>query len=107
MLALTVLCLALGFGVGSVAAQPVANGLLQSQIQIAQENEQKAMENYGGIIADSDSNAQALSEIDVGLDAASGAEIALIALGISLLASAAGVAAVTKYEPMKILSERN
>ena len=107
MLALTVLCLALGFGVGSAAAQPVANGLLQSQIQIAQENEQKSMENYGGIIADSDSNAQALSEIDVGLDAASGAEIALIALGISLLASAAGVAAVTKYEPMKILSERN
>ena len=107
MLVLTMLCLVLGFGVGSAAAQPIADGLLQNQIQIAQENEQKSMEDYGGIVADSDSNAQALSEIDVGLDAASGAEIALIALGISLLASAAGVAAVTKYEPMKILSERN
>ena len=107
MLTLTLLCLALGFGVGSVAAEPVANSLLKSQIKIAQENEQKAMENYGGIISDSGGNTQALSEIDVGLDAASGVEIALIALGISILASAAGVAAVTKYEPMKILSERN
>ena len=31
MLALTVLCLVLGFGVGSAAAQPIANGLLQNQ----------------------------------------------------------------------------
>ena len=31
MLALTVLCLVLGFGVGSAAAQPIANGLLQKQ----------------------------------------------------------------------------
>lgn len=107
MLALTTICLVLGFGVGAAAAQPVANGMLDDQIRIAQENEQKAMQNYGGIISDSDSGAAAMSELDVGLDAAAAVEIVLIALLISVIASAAGVAAVTKYEPMKILSERN
>ena len=34
MLALTVFCLVLGFGVGSAAAQPIANGLLQKQGEV-------------------------------------------------------------------------
>lgn len=107
MLALTLLCLVLGFGIGSAVSQPVADGMLRDQIKIAEENEKKAMESYGGIVADSESKVQPLAEVDVSLDAAAGAEIALIAVAISLIASAAGVAAVTKYEPMKILSERN
>lgn len=59
------------------------------RVQSIAHDEQRATE-YGSIIADSGSSAQALPEIDVELDEPSGAEIALIALGLLLLADRRG-----------------
>jgi putative ABC transport system permease protein len=38
MLVITVICLILGLGIGMVASQPVADSLLASQIELAEEN---------------------------------------------------------------------
>lgn len=51
--------------------------------------------------------AKHLSEIDVSLAPDAALQICLVALGLALLSSAADVVFITKYEPMKILSERN
>lgn len=110
MVVITLGCLIMGLAVGSFAAQPIANGMLQNQIQISQENEKKALSANNGIAMAIDGNNEensALSEINVGIDGQTAGEISLIALALALVSSAAGIAFITKYEPMRILSERN
>ncbi len=106
---ITVLCLGLGFGIGNAVSQPVADSLIASQVEAAS-SAKSDMHNGLTSIGESNtstSGVQPLSEIDVSLTAEAALQIALIALALALLSSAAGVIFITKYEPMKILSERN
>ena len=106
---ITVLCLGLGFGIGNAVSQPVADSLIASQVEAASSAKSDM---HNGLTSIGESNTstsgiQPLSEIDVSLTAEAALQIALIALALALLSSAAGVIFITKYEPMKILSERN
>lgn len=109
---ITVLCLGMGMGIGNVISQPVADFLIVEQVEAAESSPKEGIQFNGSIgmgesTSDSNSDVQPLSEIDVSLTPEAVVQIALIALALALLSSAAGVIYITKYEPMKILSERN
>lgn len=107
MIIITAFCLTLGLGVGAVASQPVANTLLKSQIAIVENNNNGGL--TAGALAANGSSAQAkpLSELRVSLNMDAAGRIALISLLLAGVSSFAGILYITKFEPMKILSERN
>jgi len=112
MVAITAVCLFLGLGAGTLTAQPIANVLLERQIEAAQNPIQSPVQGSGGgmmMSGDAATTAapQALSEINIRLSGGSMMQIALIALLLAVVSSAAGIGRITKYEPIKILMERN
>lgn len=107
MIFITVFCLALGLGVGAAASQPVANTLLKSQIEIAENNNNGIMTAGDLVAQNSSAQANPLSELRVSLNMDAVGQIALISLLLAGVSSFAGILYITKFEPMKILSERN
>jgi putative ABC transport system permease protein len=107
MIMITAFCLIIGIFAGSLAAQPISNSLLAQQSENAQ-NIQESL--FVGRDLGSISrvvNDDPITEINVSLGIDTILQLMLISL---LLASAAGLAAIsriTKYEPIKILMERN
>ena len=109
MIAITCVCLCLGLLIGSLVAQPISDMLLAGQIEAA-----KSMGGLpGGAIASADSSSllagslTALEELDVALGGNTILEIIAIALGLASVAGLAAISKITKYEPIKILMERN
>lgn len=105
-LCVIVLCLFIGLGVGSPIAQPVSNTIVKEQKIIVEENSQA---NYGNIISSSEStieNTDSLLEVDIALTTESIAFTVIISLALGLLTNIAVISYITRYEPMKILSER-
>ena len=113
MLVITSLCLVLGLGIGRVTAQPVSNMLLQGQIKAAESGQ--GAENGGAtggragspLIPQDQSNVETLKELQVGMDMNTVFEIILIALLLAGVSSVMGIVYITRYEPIKILNERN
>jgi len=107
MIIITAFCLIIGIFAGSLAAQPISNGLLQQQSENAQNIQDNLFvgRELGSVsrVVDNDP----ITEVNVTL----GIDTILQLMAISLfLASAAGFASIsriTKYEPIKILMERN
>lgn len=118
-LILTSVCLIAGLALGSVIAQPITNALLAGQVEAAEAATQgpgmtggegrRPMGGgpgpFGQMGAGSD--AEPLTELAVGLTAASIGQIALVAFVLATLAGVVAITRITKYEPMKILAERN
>ena len=105
MLMITTIGLAVGLGIGAVSSQPIANSMLESQIQIAEENKS---DNLGGILyEDPNDTDESLSNIKVELTSGAVATVCLIALVMAILSTFMGAFFITKYEPLKLLSERN
>ena len=109
MIAITCICLCLGLLIGSLVAQPVSDMLLAGQVETA-----KAMGGLpGGAIASADSSSllagslSTLEELDVSLGINTILEIIAIALALATVAGLAAISKITKYEPIKILMERN
>ncbi|MGF7004100.1 putative ABC transport system permease protein [Lachnospiraceae bacterium PF1-21] len=106
-LIITSLCLILGLGVGALVSQPVADTLLESQIQIAEEAEFSGnVQQVGGTFSNLRER-QRLSEVEISMSGEAILTIVIIALALGLVSSLSGILYITKYEPMKILSERN
>ena len=102
-----VLCLCIGLGVGSVIAQPVSNAIMAEQTNLV---EQQPQPNYGDFLsstAGANENVSALQEMEIILAPESIVFIVLISLALGLLTNVAGIFYITRYEPMKILSERS
>ena len=125
---ITAVCLVLGIGVGSVAAQPVADILIRQQAEAASPTVEEqnpmggmfggmggrggmrgGMGGMGGLFGQTQTQEQAqpLDEININIGINSILQIIGIALLLSALAGLAAVSRITKYEPMKILMERN
>lgn len=111
---ITCICLFLGFGLGMVLSQPIANVMIESQVEIAEKNnEMSGLADGGTFVFDpsgldsAPKDVEPLSNIDVNISMTAIVQIILVALMISIISSLFGVIAITKYEPMKILSERN
>jgi putative ABC transport system permease protein len=105
----------IGLGVGNVGAQGIADGLLAGQITAAEEK--LANEAAGGgkyLMAGGQSQTsievskyKPVSDIQVNLGADTLTQIIILALVLAAVSSVVGIVILTKYEPLKILRERN
>ena len=106
--AITTLCLFFGLGIGNLSAQPVADHLLQNQIEISEESNYAKENNGGSLSLDTmRDNTKALSEIEVSLTSGAIMKIFFIAIVLTGISSIIAILFIAKYEPMKILTERN
>ena len=111
-LIITSLCLVIGLFSGITLSQPIANKMIDSQVEIAKENEFNE-QNMNGVVIVGDSlsnqatDEKPLSDINVSLSKEAITQILGISLLIVSVTSTIGVITITKYEPMQILSDRN
>lgn len=107
-LCVLLLCLIIGITVGSFAAEPVSDSILDKQIQLT---EKGAGANYGDIVSTTASSGKgdysALKQIDINLTLNVILFTSAIALLLGLFSSIASILYITRYEPMKILTERS
>jgi putative ABC transport system permease protein len=114
MFTLTIICLIIGLTVGSAVAQPVSDTLLAAQVEnVSLQNGNIGVSGaqVGGMsVVDLGSGSANYSAIDT-LDISLGLRTIVEIIGISLLLTSIAVLAastrITKYEPIKILMERN
>ena len=109
MIFITAFCLIIGIGAGSLVAQPVTDSLLAGQIASAEEakqnaNDGKFMQIIGG---DSSESEKAIEKLNVLLSTNTIIEIVFISLFLASIAGFVSISKITKYEPIKILMERN
>ncbi|NLC68187.1 MAG: ABC transporter permease [Clostridiaceae bacterium] len=114
MLIITALCLAIGFGIGSVVAQPVSDTLLAGQIENAKMAANQGILQGGPMVGSGvllgrpiEKEPVPLEQVDVSVGMDTIIEMAVIALALASLASLTAITKITKYEPIKILMERN
>lgn len=84
---ITGMCLFASLGTAAVVQEPIANALYESQTENIEDNQ--------------------ISRIEVQLDAQTIALITLISLILAATSSSIAILYVNRYEPLKILSERN
>jgi putative ABC transport system permease protein len=110
---ISALCLVIGLGIGSVTAQPIASSILDGKVAEATEATAGPQRNMvlfaGGQMQTSNTSAgyEPESEIQVNLGADAIIQIILFTLALAALSGVIGVVAITQYEPLKILRERN
>jgi putative ABC transport system permease protein len=118
MLAITAVCLIIGLGAGTIVAQPISDTLLAVQVENATPQVDEGagmfegMGMFGGMGArmlggGSVTEVQPLSELDVSLGLRTVMEIIVISLLLATVAGIAAILKITKYEPIKILMERD
>jgi putative ABC transport system permease protein len=81
--------------------------MLQNQIEAAQSAQNSDVGTSFSFSENNTKDIEALKEINVSLSPEAILQVAGIALLLGLLSSAAGLVYILRYEPMKILSERN
>ncbi|WP_026477115.1 ABC transporter permease [Alkaliphilus transvaalensis] len=112
MLMITGLCLLVGITVGTFIAQPISNVLLAHQIEAA-EVATSQVSPTGGMMMGSmtntyiNSEVQPLSNVNVSLGLDTIFQIMIIGLLLASLAGIVSISKITKYEPIKILMDRN
>jgi putative ABC transport system permease protein len=107
-LAITVICLVVGLAVGTIISQPVSDTLLAGQIESANAavgDDMTAL--ILSRMSGSGSVVEPLSELNVSLGAVTLLQIIVISLLLASVAGYAAISKITKYEPIKILMERN
>jgi putative ABC transport system permease protein len=109
ILAITCVCLVIGLGIGVAASQPVSDALLKSQVADMNYTPQSISSGRvgGDMPINSNSNAKPLDEMKISIGADSVAEIILVSLLLASFAGIASISKIAKYEPIKILMERN
>jgi putative ABC transport system permease protein len=88
------ICLVIGLSIGAITAQPVSDKITESQ-QVQMQNN-----NFGDALVEP-------QEINVSLTPHAVLNVSGIAVLLAILSSSVGVLYILRYEPMKILSERN
>jgi len=106
-LAIAIVCLILGLGIGAVVAQPVSDVILRDQAAVVSGSNSAAETGMYYAGTQTDFNAQPLTELDVGISFRVVAMIILISLALVIVSSVTGISYIVKFEPIKILMERN
>lgn len=88
------ICMAVGLSFGAVCAQPVSDAIKQNQ------QEQSVNSGWGAA-------ATKPEQVQVSLTLKAAVDVSAIALLLAVVSSSAGVLFILRYEPMKILTERN
>jgi len=117
MFALTAICLVIGLSVGVAISQPVSDTLLASQLEnLTEQNTASHISGFqpigggSGLQLTFDPNGESyapLDALDISLSMGTVLEIIGISLLITTLAVLVSIINITKYEPIKILMERN
>ncbi|MCL1847324.1 MAG: ABC transporter permease [Coriobacteriia bacterium] len=124
LLVMTAICLVLGLGVGALAAQPITDVLITQQAEAAAPDTAgpggPMTTGSGGPIGVSvigapvmisgsgaGGNLQPLSEMDIAIGFDTILEIIAIALLLATLSGLVSTSRITRYEPIRILMERN
>ena len=102
ILVITGVCLVLGLGLGTVVAQPVADALMSSQVTAIEQKEDQEI-----LVVPGDLGEESLEDVKIQLTGSAIVQISFIALMLAGVSSIVGIVFITRYEPMKILSERN
>ena len=105
-LTITAVCLVIGLGIGAAVAQPVSDMLLREQTATAESNADSGTGMYYAG-TQTDSNVKPLTDLDVNLNLRVVMMIILISLLLVLVSSVTGISCITKYEPIKILTDRS
>ena len=105
-LIITAVCLVIGLGAGAAVAQPVSDMLLHEQVASTEESADSGSDMYYAG-TQTDFSAKPLTDLEVRLDIKVVGSIILISLLLVLISSVTGISYITKYEPIKILMERN
>lgn len=102
-----------GTGLGGALSQPVANALLANQVSSIQEQQTNQMSQFGRDVGTGGPGGAQITNVDNYIDSLSPTmdlsvvlSLAGICILLSLLASSAALIFVMRYEPMRILSER-
>ena len=102
VIAVTCICFALGMGAGTILSQPVSDALMAGQTQVS---------TGGSTLADRINEANGIEDesikVNVSVDGATALEIFGISILIASIAGVISVSRITRYEPIKILMERN
>ena len=130
-LIVTMIAIIIGACVGAVSSVPVTNTLLENQIASQQQNENNIENNFGrpggpggdmpsmpggfsGNFSDIknfddvfDSTANYISEIDSAMNLTVVAQMLGIGLLLTVIASAASISFIMRYDPLKILANRD
>lgn len=105
---ITLICLLMGIGASTIGAQPVADNLLENQIKIV---EQQQNNMSGGFIQSVDSTRggeiSEIEKLNVSLNSEVILKIIMVSMVLAILSSGVSIGYIMKYEPIKILSERN
>lgn len=110
MVIVTALCLIIGLGIGSAAAQPVSDMLLAEQIEntkMVAQQERPVVRQLETPLERGQQQLVPLEQVDISVGLDTIIEMTVIALFLASIASVAAIAKITKYEPIKILMERN
>lgn len=119
----TLLAVAIGAGVGALSSVPVTNQLLEGQVASQVEQSEQVEQNFGrggmdaggkgmaggGLDAGAGADAQAsyVSEVSSAMNLTVVAQMLGIALLLTLVAGAVSMLFVMRYEPLKILANRD
>lgn len=96
--------LLVGLGIASLAAEPIAASVLQEQKTSASTESISYVESG---IQVSSVDASEIKELPTSFSSIAIGQIVLISLFLAVVTSASAVIYITRYEPIKILSERN
>jgi len=109
ILAVTAASTLVGLAVGVVVAQPVTNLLLAGQVAAAESAEAETTSGMGMPMGPPATtiDAEPLSDLSVALTPLTVAQVSGLALLLASLAGLIALSRITKYEPIKILQERN
>ena len=111
-LTMTVICLILGLSLGSLLAQPTADVVLAGQVKSINESKNSQFSGNGSSFMIVGSSNQAdempmLDKIDVILKVDAILQIIAVSLLLAAVTTVFGARYITKYEPIKILTERS
>ena len=105
IITITIICLFLGVASGILISQPVANNLLASQIENLP-NEFETSNQFGHRFFE-EAEVNYISQLDVFISIDTITQIVIISLLLTSIAGLISILQITKYEPIKILMERN
>ena len=104
-------CLVIGLGAGVSVSQPVSNSILNDQISIAQRNFTPNQADYGTVISGMRTkdtvDYSELNNVNVKVTPDMLMMTVLIAFMLGLLSNSVGIFYITRFEPIRILSERD
>ena len=101
IIVITCVCFALGMGAGAVLSQPVSDAVMSGQSQRPDTGSTSLADRISG------TDIQGPSMIDVSVSAATALEVFAVSILLASIAGIISVTRITKFEPIKILMERN